>query len=135
MYTSGRYRAASAAFRWALEPSFRNYGVDVVFSGHEHFYMRSQLQNGIQYFVSGAAGSLRYGDSTLTPIVASAFDTDYHFMLVEIDRDVMSFQAISRTGVTVDSGALHRRDPLPPSAEPTSSTDKVARPRSAVPVP
>jgi len=41
--------------------------------------------------------------------VARAFDTDYHFLLVEIERDVMSFQAISRKGETVDAGALHQR--------------------------
>ncbi len=134
MYTSGRYSNASVAFRWALEPLFRQHGVDVVFSGHEHFYMRSQLQHGIQYFVSGGAGSLRYGDSNFTPIAARAFDTDYHFMLVEIERDVLSFQAISRAGETVDSGALYRRT-LPPTADPTSPTDKAAPPRSAVPVP
>jgi predicted phosphodiesterase len=109
MYTSGRYRRESAAFRAALEPLFTRSGVDVVFAGHEHFYMRSTLQSGIQYFVSGGAGSLRYGDSTRAPFVARAFDTDYHFMLVEIERDVMSFQAISRAGDTVDSGVLHRR--------------------------
>jgi predicted phosphodiesterase len=125
MYTSGRYRRASAAFRVALEPLFTRYGVDVVFAGHEHFYMRSTLQSGIQYFVSGGAGSLRHGDSTRTPFVARAFDTDYHFMLIELERDVMSFQAISRAGETVDSGALHRR------RVPTSSlTDREARPRS-----
>jgi hypothetical protein len=115
MYTSGRYQRASAAVRVALEPLFTRFGVDAVFAGHEHFYMRSTLQRGIQYFVSGAAGSLRYGDSTFAPFVARAFDTDYHFMLIELEREVMSFQVISRTGETVDSGALHRR------SVPTSS--------------
>jgi hypothetical protein len=105
----------------------------VVFSGHEHFYMRSQLQNGIQYFVSGGAGSLRYGDSTPSPLVARAFDSDYHFMLVEIERDALSFQAISRTGETVDSGTLFRR--APSSAGTTSPTGTAAPQRSVVPVP
>jgi hypothetical protein len=125
MYTSGRYRRASAAFRIALEPLFTRFGVDAAFAGHEHFYMRSTLQGGIQYFVSGGAGSLRYGDSTRTPFVARAFDTDYHFMLVEIEREVLSFQVISRAGETVDSGALHRR--RSPASSPTGT---VARPRS-----
>jgi hypothetical protein len=30
-------------------------------------------------------------------------------MLVEIDGDVLSFQAISRTGLTVDSGTIRRQ--------------------------
>ena len=108
LYSAGRYRQTAAVVRWRLEPLFTQYGVDVVFSGHEHFYQRTRLQNGIQYFVTGGAGSLRRGDASLAPFVARAFDEDYHFMLVEIDGDVLYFQAISRTGETVDSGALSR---------------------------
>lgn len=130
MYTSGRYRRASAAFRVALEPLFTRFGVDVVFSGHEHFYMRSTLLNGIQYFVSGGAGSLRYGDSTRVPFAARAFDTDYHFMLVEIEREVLSFQAVSRTGEVVDSGALGRR-----STATSSSAGREALPQSGARAP
>jgi predicted phosphodiesterase len=124
MYTSGRYQRASAAFRLALEPMFVKYGVDVVFAGHEHFYERTTLQRGIQYFVSGGAGSLRAGDAAAAPFVARDFDSDYHFMLVEIERDTLSFQAISRRGETVDSGALHRRRAA------TSTADTEARPQS-----
>lgn len=130
MYTSGRYRRASAAFRVALEPLFTRYGVDAVFAGHEHFYMRSTLQQGIQYFVSGGAASLRHGDSAPAPFVARAFDTDYHFMLVEIERDVLSFQAVSRTGDTIDAGALHRHRVLTSSIEDTAGL-----PRSRVRAP
>jgi hypothetical protein len=36
------------------------------------------------------------------------FDTDFHFMLIEIDGRDMYFQAISRTGQTVDSGVIHQ---------------------------
>ena len=39
-----------------LESIFRRRHVSVVFSGHEHIYQRSTLQNGIQYFISGGAG-------------------------------------------------------------------------------
>jgi predicted phosphodiesterase len=132
MYTSGRYQRASLAFRTALEPMFRRHGVDVVFSGHEHFYMRSLLQHGIQYFVSGGAGSLRYDDSTRAPFVARDFDTDYHFMLVELERDVMSFQVIARNGETVDSGALYRRKS---TVSATSGTGTLALPQSGGRVP
>ena len=31
------------------------------------------------------------------------------FMLVEIDGDKMSFQTVSRTGATVDSGTIQRQ--------------------------
>jgi hypothetical protein len=128
MYTSGRYRPVSAAFRISLEPLFVRFGVDAVFAGHEHFYQRTTLQQGIQYFVSGGAGSLRAGDAAPAPFIAREFDTDYHFMLVEVERDVLSFQAIARTGRTVDAGAIHR-------APARTSTGTGALPQSGARVP
>ena len=82
---------------------FVRHHVNVVFSGHEHIYQRSTLQNGIQYFVSGGAGSLRPGDGVPAPYIARTYSADYHFMLVEIEGEALHFQAISRTG------AHHRR--------------------------
>jgi hypothetical protein len=82
--------------------------VDVVFSGHEHIYQRMQLQAGIQYFVSGGAGSLRPGDGAAAPYVARTFDRDYHFMLIEIDGRELHFQVISRAGQTIDAGTLYK---------------------------
>ena len=35
------------------------YGVDVVFAGHEHFYERLKPQKGINYFIAGGAAKLR----------------------------------------------------------------------------
>jgi predicted phosphodiesterase len=106
LYTSGRYARSSRVHRWALEPILVRHGVDVVFSGHEHIYQRVELQQGVQYFVSGAAGSLRLGDGMPSPLIARTFDEDYHFMVVEIDGDDLHFQAIARSGKTVDAGTL-----------------------------
>ena len=108
LYTSGRYTRSSRAHRWALEPMFVRHGVDAVFSGHEHIYQRAALQHGIQYFISGAAGSLRLGDGSVASYIAKTYDNDYHFMLIEIDGDDMHFQAINRTGETIDAGTLYQ---------------------------
>ena len=62
----------------------------------------------MQYFVSGGAGSLRRGDATRAAYVARSFDTDYHFMLIEIDGHELHYQAISRTGKTIDAGTLYK---------------------------
>ncbi len=83
------------------------HGVNAVFSGHEHIYQRSNLQHGIQYFVSGGAGSLRRGDGVAAPYVARSYSEDYHFMLVEIEDDALHFQAIARSGETIDAGTLY----------------------------
>ena len=108
IYTSGRYAAPARVFRSALEPVFLRHGVKVTLSGHEHFYQRTTPQRGITHFISGGAGSLRYGDIRPSTLVASGFDIDYHFMLFEVTRDELFYQAISRTGHSVDSGSIKR---------------------------
>jgi hypothetical protein len=108
LYTSGRYAAPAAIFRAALEPIFLRHGVRVALSGHEHFYQRTPPQQGITYFVSGGAGSLRVGDIRRNALVAKGFDADYHFMLFEVTRDQLFYQAVSRTGHSVDAGMISR---------------------------
>jgi hypothetical protein len=108
LYTSGRYQAGARALRLVLEPILVAGDVDVVLSGHEHFYERLKPQHGIAYFTSGAAGALRAGDIRATPLTARGFDTDNHFMLMEVSGDELYFQAISRTGETVDAGVIVR---------------------------
>ena len=120
LYTSGRYGLAARGIRFALESAFLSGGVDVVFSGHEHIYQRSELQKGILYFVSGGAGSLRAGDANASPLMAKSFDTDYHFMLIEVTDAGLFFQAIDRKGNTVDAGAL--RQPGRSTATTTAGT-------------
>jgi 3',5'-cyclic AMP phosphodiesterase CpdA len=108
LYTSGRYRAGARALRIVLEPILVEGDVDVVLSGHEHLYERLQPQRGISYFTSGGAGSLRRGDLSSSAVHAKGFDTDYHFMLMEVSGNELYFQAISRTGQTVDAGVISR---------------------------
>ena len=109
IYTSGRYSSGARALRLALEPILIAGDVDVVLSGHEHFYERMRPQHGIAYFISGGAGSLRKGDIRPSDLTARGFDADYHFMLMEVSGDTLYFQTISRTGETVDAGAITRK--------------------------
>ncbi len=108
IYTSGRYSATARTLRAVVEPYLVNGDVDVVLSGHEHFYERLVPQRGIVYFVSGAAGSLREGDIRPSGLTARGFDTDYSFMLMEVSGDELFFQAISRQGETVDAGRIKK---------------------------
>jgi predicted phosphodiesterase len=109
IYSSGLRHGASQRMRSALEPLFVKYGVSAAFSGHEHFYERIKPQNGIHYFISGAAAKLRRGNVRRGDLTAEAFDQDRSFMLIEIDGDELHFQAISRTGETIDHGTIRRR--------------------------
>jgi hypothetical protein len=108
LYSSGGTHGSDIKLREKLEPLFLKYGVDAVFSGHEHFYERIKPQKGIYYFVSGGAGKLRKGDVEKSNLTAKAFDTGYHFMLVELGKDAMSIEVINERGEVVDSAALPR---------------------------
>jgi hypothetical protein len=109
-YSSGGKHGSDTELRKVVEPIFMRHGVNVVLTGHDHFYERIKPQKGIFYFVSGAGGKLRSGDVKKgSPLTAKAFDKDMSFMLVEISKDSMHFQVLSRTGQTVDSGVLPRQ--------------------------
>jgi len=114
LYASGQH-GSETDLRELLEPLFVKYGVDVVFSGHEHFYQRIKPQQGITYFVTGAAGQLRRGDLRPSPMTAAGFDADRSFMLIEIADQELTFQSISRTGKTVDKGTILQRTAAPAS--------------------
>ena len=56
LFDGGRH-GSEVDLRLVLEPLFIKYGVNVVFSGHDHVYERIKPQKGIYYFVSGSADS------------------------------------------------------------------------------
>ena len=110
LYSSGQTHGSDLDLRRALEPLFMQYNVSVVFQGHDHVYERLKPQNGIQYWVIGSGGRFRAGDlQKNSALTAKGYDADNAFLLAEISGDTMTFNAVSRTGQVVDSGAVTRR--------------------------
>lgn len=107
LYSGGARHGPSLELRVILEPILVRYGVDVVFSGHDHIYERLRPQKGINYFVVGAGGQ---GVGRIAPTAATAgsFDHDQSFMLVEVNSDAMYFQTVTRGGATVDAGVIRK---------------------------
>ena len=109
LYSNASRHGSSVDLRLLLEPLLVKYGVNVVFSGHDHVYERLKPQKGIYYFVSGAAGQLRKGNISPSDETAMSYDQDQSFMTVEIAGTEMFFNAVSRAGSTVDSGVIRRQ--------------------------
>jgi hypothetical protein len=116
LYSDGKFHGPDRDLRTRLTPLFQKYGVNVVFSGHEHVYERLKPENGIYYFVLGNSGQLRPRNLRPSEQMQAGFDTDRDFMLVEITADKLYFQTISRAGTTIDFDVLPRQ-PGPPDSE------------------
>jgi predicted phosphodiesterase len=108
LYSSGEKHGSDELLRQRLEPIFVEHGVDVVFTGHEHFYERMKPQKGIHYFICGSSAKLRRGNIGGGGLTAKGYDQGYTFMLIEIDGDQMHFQTVDQNGKTIDSGVVKR---------------------------
>jgi hypothetical protein len=108
LYNDGRHHGSDVDLRTQVLPLFQRYGVNAVFSGHEHVYQRIKPENNIYYFVLGNSGKLMTHDFGAPGERVKGFDSDQSFMLVEISGDKLYFQTISRSGETIDSGELER---------------------------
>ena len=111
LYSSGDRHGSDEVLRDQLEPLFLKYNVDLVLTGHEHFYERIKPQKGIHYFIAGSSAKLRKGNIGTSDITAKGFDTGYAFLLMEIVGNELYFQAITADGKTIDSGRFARRVP------------------------
>ncbi len=106
LYSDARFHGADLDLRARLEPLLEKYGVNVVFSGHDHVYERIKPQHGLYFFVLGSSGQLRAHDLRPSAQMESGFDADRTFMMVEISQDNFYFETVSRSAATVDSGKL-----------------------------
>ena len=110
LYCSAGRHGSDVGLREKLEPLFVAYNVSVVFTGHDHVYERTKPQKDITYFVAGSGGKVAPGDlDRNSPITAKGYDAEQAFLIAEIIKDEMTFNAISRTGKVIDSGKIIRR--------------------------
>ena len=109
LYSDGARHGPDLELRVLFEPLLVRYGVDLVFSGHDHVYQRLPPQRGISYFVTGAGGqevgTLRRGAAT-----AASFGREQTFTAVEVSGADLFLQTVSSSGRTVDREVIHGRN-------------------------
>ena len=98
-YSSGDH-ANVGYMRWP----FKEWGADVVLSGHDHDYERL-IEGGLPHFVDGSGAGPR---SLGGPIPGSKFanNTDSGVLLIQANDQIMTFQYELRTGKVIDSFAI-----------------------------
>ncbi len=118
-YSSGSH-GSDTAIRAAWSPLFEKYGVNLVFSGHDHDYERTLPMakdavqadgNGVVYVVTGGAGAPLY------PVGRSGFTafarTTYHFVELDVTPTSLSLTAFDTGGNAIDTSTLANDTPLP----------------------
>ncbi len=108
LYSSGETHGSDETLRQTLEPIFVKHGVNLVLTGHEHFYERTKPQKGTTYIISGSAAKLRRGNISQSPLTAKGYDEGYTFMLVEIAGNELFFETLTDEGKVIDSGTITR---------------------------
>jgi hypothetical protein len=104
-----------AQLRGLLEPLMARYGVDAYLAGHDHDYEKTRrLPDGVQHFVSGAAGRLnKVGtDGPLEPPMEKVI-TQRHFMLFEERPEGLTYQVVSGEGQVLDGGLIPAKQRFP----------------------
>ncbi len=90
----------------AFVPIFESYGVDIVFTGHDHNYQRFKPMGGIHYVVTGGGGA-PVREVSLTDDLAAA-EVAYHFVHVTVDELSLSLKAVDVRGSILDELELER---------------------------
>jgi 3',5'-cyclic AMP phosphodiesterase CpdA len=98
----------------ALEPVFVEGGVQLVLSGHNHYYARTKPMNGVTYITSGGGGRSLVSIKS-TGQLAKAIKT-YQFMYFEASFGRLDYWAIDGRGAEIDRGFLV---PKPTEMKPT----------------
>ena len=85
----------------ALVPLFEEYGVDAVFSGHDHDYERS-YKNGIYYVVAGSGGAPLHGQIS-TNTVSQVFAKSYNYLTISLAAGTIKAEVYDDSDKPIDA--------------------------------
>lgn len=104
-YSSG-YQGSNIEVRETFGPLFARYGVQLVLSGHEHDYQRTDAIDGVTYVISGAAGRTRgTGEG---PYTAASWAV-LHAVDINVFSDHLSIRAITQDARAFDAFTVPRQ--------------------------
>ena len=84
-----------------IQPLCEQYGVPILFAGHNHYYARAVVNN-IQHITTGGGGAPLVQPILTYPNIVTATMAN-HFCKISIDNDTLNFIAVTPVGVVIDS--------------------------------
>jgi len=98
-------------------PLFERYGVDMVITGHVHWYERS-VRNGIQYVIAGGGGAPLNTDQELPNPYQVFWQSTYHYCTIDVSAQQLLFKARYADGTPFDEVYVGHAPLLRLSADP-----------------
>ena len=83
-----------------LLPLFKLYGVNLIFSGHDHSYQRLEYEDMI-FVVTGGGGAKLYSKGEDKPYL-KIYQKTHHFCLLSVRKDSLRIQAVDLDSRIID---------------------------------
>ncbi len=101
---------------------FIQYDVDLVFSGHDHYYYRV-LRDDIYYVTTGGGGAPLYGVDTNAPQwqTGDIGFSEYHYCKIEVTPTLVNVSAIQLDNTVHDNFIISDSTTTTPTTTPTST--------------
>ena len=100
-YSSGSLHGGSVTVQENLVPLFEKYGVDLVFSGHEHNYERIEVGDPVYIVTGGGGGNSVYPFGEPLPYSKTRLQ-EYHFVRVFIEGCEAKLAVVRANGELFD---------------------------------
>jgi len=98
-----------------IQPLCVQYGVSIVFAGHNHYYSRAVVDSVQHITTGGGAAPLHSPDPNYPYIVATSMN--YHFCRIEIINNILHCEAVKPDGTVIDSFTMENPQPVPSLSE------------------
>lgn len=106
VYSSGSNHGSTADMQTSLNNLYKQYGVDVVFNGHDHIYERV-LRDGINYYVTGGGGAPLY--SIGTPVTGSQVaKSTNNVVIADVDGGILDINSYDTNDNKIDTLHLEK---------------------------
>jgi Calcineurin-like phosphoesterase/Purple acid Phosphatase, N-terminal domain/PKD domain len=100
-WTSAGSHTNNTTVQTVLQPLFKQYGVQLVIGGHNHYYARAVVDN-IQHLTLGGGGAPLYTSASGQPNIVKT-DQSFHHTEIDINGNTMTFTARRSEGTVIES--------------------------------
>ncbi len=109
-WCAGGTHGNDPAVQQNIQPLCEQYGVQIVFAGHNHYYSRAVV-NGVHHVTTGAGGAPFYTATPGQPYVVTYTTNALEFCKISIDGNSLVCQAVKPDGTVIDTFYVDKEEP------------------------